>query len=60
DGEGWGYRAGEASLLELKSEWGRTDAWLTATETLTGKARPALDVMCVGLGRRIFESELPG
>ena len=47
DGESWGYRDGNASLIDLKLTWEADAVTLEGIETMTGAGRPELSIMIV-------------
>ncbi|HTV67343.1 MAG TPA: glycoside hydrolase family 31 protein [Rhizobiaceae bacterium] len=58
DGEGWGYRNGDASRLLAQATWNASTVTLAVREQGTGRGRPKLTLACRGLGGRRFEENL--
>ncbi len=47
DGEGWGYRDGDASLIDLTLIWEPDSVRLEGVERMSGAGRPELSIMMV-------------
>lgn len=52
DGEGWGYRDGDASLVACEAKWTRSAVTLTLAERWTGRHRPEVTGRVVGAWAR--------